>query len=176
MYHVSYPANACIAKENPSGSIRAIAWCGDDFLENKGYLLLDHYDDPAKADALIALGDIYHLGKQVESDDFIKKFGFYAENPAFKQLPYYVQNQYITNSDATIAFRRDRGDSKAIQRFNSRTEFCQSQFRQLISTAYLMLPDQQGVYRWYVSNDFDGSWHRLAKKTHLYALEQTCLL
>ena len=54
-----------IAKLNDDGSIRVIYCHSDGYLSYNGRILLEHYTDPAKVDALLDLGDISSLGEEI---------------------------------------------------------------------------------------------------------------
>lgn len=98
-----------IAIKNADGSIDAIYCHSDGYLWHNGAILQRHYKDEGKVRALISLGAISILGKQVEQDQYTKKYnGFFS--PEFNQLSIKEQMQITEASDATIAYHRDRGD------------------------------------------------------------------
>jgi len=55
-----------IAKEQADGTVKSIYCHWDGYPSNNGKLLLEHYQDPQKVDALIALGSISSLAPEVE--------------------------------------------------------------------------------------------------------------
>lgn len=83
-----------IAKDIGKGKYKVIFCQLDGDLEITGKLLAEHYNTPEKVDALLALGDIYFLGEQLEP------------NPA---LPHnWYENNY--QKDVTLAIGRDCGE------------------------------------------------------------------
>jgi hypothetical protein len=81
-----------IGMEQPNGEVRSVYCHWDGYPEGVGATLQEHYTDPAKVEALIALGDISYLRKYVapmpgESHSF--------NNPA---------------EGVTVAYHRDRGE------------------------------------------------------------------
>lgn len=60
-----------IIRQNLDGSFDSIYCHWDGYPSNNGKILLNHYSDPAKIDALLALGDLSSLGEQIgEKHDF----------------------------------------------------------------------------------------------------------
>jgi len=60
-----------IAKVQEDGSVKSIYCHWDGYPSNNGVLLFDHYQDPDKIDALLALGDISSLDAEIgEKHDF----------------------------------------------------------------------------------------------------------
>lgn len=60
-----------IAKRNEDGTYKGIYCHWDGYLDNNGKILAEHYQDPAKVDAMIALGDLSSLGTDIgEKHDF----------------------------------------------------------------------------------------------------------
>lgn len=65
-----------IAKLNPDGTVTSIYCHWDGYPDHNGRILKEHYTDPAKIDALFALGDLSvleaNIGEQVEFDSFMQ--------------------------------------------------------------------------------------------------------
>ena len=60
-----------IAIELADGKVKQIYCHWDGYLDHNGVLLLNHYADPLKAEALITLGDVSSLDKEIgEKHDF----------------------------------------------------------------------------------------------------------
>jgi hypothetical protein len=60
-----------IGKVNEDGTISAVYCHFDGYLQGVGTTLAEHYQDAAKVDALIALGDLSRLGNEIgEAHDF----------------------------------------------------------------------------------------------------------
>ena len=83
-----------IGMEQPNGEVRSIYCHWDGYPEGVGATLQEHYTDPAKVEALIALGDISVLEPLVEPDVPGVEHSF--ANPA---------------PCVTVAYHRDRGES-----------------------------------------------------------------
>jgi hypothetical protein len=79
-----------IAVANQDGTFSSIYCHWDGYPSGVGVTLRDHYKDPAKVSALIALGDISSLGSQIGGKhDFDDR----------------------SNGDWTLAYGRDRGET-----------------------------------------------------------------
>ena len=83
-----------IGMEQPNGEVRSIYCHFDGYPEGVGATLREHYVDPEKVEALIALGDISVLEPLVEPDVLGVEHTF--DNPA---------------PCVTVAYHRDRGES-----------------------------------------------------------------
>lgn len=60
-----------IGRLNDDGTVAAIYCHWDGYISNNGVILHEHYQDAAKVDQLIALGDISSLGEEIgEKHDF----------------------------------------------------------------------------------------------------------
>lgn len=60
-----------IGKREPNGTITAIYCHYDGYPENNGQLLIDYWNDSAKIDQLMKLGDLSALGKEIgKKQDF----------------------------------------------------------------------------------------------------------
>ena len=60
-----------IGKLNDDGTVTAVYCHWGGYISNNGAILNDHYQDAAKVDALLALGDLSSLGNEVgEQHDF----------------------------------------------------------------------------------------------------------
>lgn len=80
-----------IAKQIAEDEYLGIYCHSDGYLSHNGALLLDCYNTPDKVDALLALGDLSHLGKVLEANP--------QENAGRKGM-----------DDATVAYSRDLGE------------------------------------------------------------------
>lgn len=84
----------------PSGEVKAIYCHWDGYPEHNGQILLDHYTDRAKVEALIALGSLSILGKELgEKHDF---------------------NDYDARGNGCTAHHRDRGDELRVETYQSK--------------------------------------------------------
>jgi hypothetical protein len=60
-----------ICKKNPDGTVNGVYCHWDGYPRGVGSVLRQHYTDPAKVDALLALGALSSLGQEVgEAHDF----------------------------------------------------------------------------------------------------------
>ena len=80
-----------IGIQDSNGTVRGIYCHSDGYYDYTGVRLEAHYMDPAKIEALLALGDISILGDEIgEKHDF---------------------NDHETHRDWTKAYHRDRGEA-----------------------------------------------------------------
>lgn len=94
-----------IGMEQPNGEVRSIYCHWDGYPEGVGATLQEHYVDPEKVEALIALGDISVLQPLVEPDVPGVEHSF--ANPA---------------PCVTIAYHRDRGEEFRAPRIDASVE------------------------------------------------------
>lgn len=93
-----------IGIENQDGTVTSIYCHNDGYPEYNGRILVNHYQDPEKVKALIALGDISSLDESVECP---QGHSFYNQAAGY-----------------TVAYHRDRGDdfrqdtSKSVESFS----------------------------------------------------------
>lgn len=85
-----------IGMELENGTVKSIYCHWDGYPSHNGRILLEHYQDAEKVKALIELGDISSLEKEVSTD-----------------APHSFEKPC---DEVTVAYHRDRGES-----FNSRT-------------------------------------------------------
>ena len=83
-----------IGMEMPNGEVRSIYCHNDGYPSCVGAMLKEHYTNPEKVEALIALGDISVLGQFVDVN--------------IPGVTHTFDNPY---HDVTIAYHRDRGES-----------------------------------------------------------------
>ena len=81
-----------IARENPDGTLTGIYCHSDGYPERVGQDLLEHYADPARVDALLALGNLSALGPEIGRKT---SFAEYYEKRLYTQC---------------LAYHRDRDD------------------------------------------------------------------
>jgi len=116
-----------IAQEQPDGTVKSIYCHWDGYPSNNGRILLEHYQDPQKVAALISLGALSYLSKEVapqegQDHDF--------ESPA---------------SGVTVAYHRDRGEDYQKPRENASVK---SFFRSDIEEwGYLMTKEGEWLYQ-----------------------------
>ena len=84
-----------ICKELPNGKYYGIYCHSDGYLTYNGAMLLDHYSDPQKVDALLALGDISLLERNI------------APDPNKPHSFDYNERQ----DEVVVAYGRDRGET-----------------------------------------------------------------
>lgn len=101
-----------IAMENPDGSVTSIYCHWDGYPENNGQILLDHYSDPKKVKALIALGSISSLGDQVAPPKG-SRHSFNSPIPG-----------------VTVAYHRDRGEAMSRGKHKKVADFFNSDFEE----------------------------------------------
>lgn len=94
-----------IAIENQEGTVRSIYCHFDGYPENNGAILFANYKDQEKVEALISLGSLSSLQKEVSAPE-----GVHHD----------FQNQA---GDVTVAYHRDRGENLSIAEHESVEEF-----------------------------------------------------
>lgn len=83
-----------IAMEQPCGKVMQVYCHWDGYLDNNGKILRDHYTDSAKVYALMLLGSISSLRKEIgQAHDFDARYG--RDDP---------------KAQWTVAYGRDRGE------------------------------------------------------------------
>lgn len=88
--------NACLARERNDGAVE-YAYLHYGSLDDAGPILLQHYNTPERAAALLALGDLSAVGVQLTPPSLQPSPT--GDNPEQRQ-------------QFTIAYHRDRGDSR----------------------------------------------------------------
>jgi len=90
-----------IAIEAADGTVKQVYCHWDGYLDHNGKILLAHYSDAAKAAALVALGSISSLRKEVgEKHSFDERFE--RDDPRYQW---------------TTAYHRDRGEDHDVHEF-----------------------------------------------------------
>ena len=90
-----------IGMEMPNGEVKSIYCHWDGYPEGVGATLKEHYTDPEKVAALIALGDISSLGQFVSVN-----------------IPGVMHTFDNLDEGVTVAYHRDRGDAYHAPRVN----------------------------------------------------------
>jgi len=87
-----------IAYKTAEGKIRSVYCHWDGYPEHNGKILMDHYTDQAKIEALIELGSISSLGTELgEKQDF--------------------DDRSTQKDDWTLAYHRDRGEELVVSEY-----------------------------------------------------------
>jgi hypothetical protein len=87
-----------IAYKTAEGKIRSVYCHWDGYPEHNGKILMDHYTDQAKIEALVALGSISSLGTELgEKQDF--------------------DDRSTQKDDWTLAYHRDRGEQLVVSEY-----------------------------------------------------------
>ena len=87
-----------IAYKTAEGKIRSVYCHWDGYPEHNGKILMDHYTDQAKIEALVALGSISSLGAELgEKQDF--------------------DDRSTQKDDWTLAYHRDRGEELHVSEY-----------------------------------------------------------
>lgn len=104
-----------IKDSNNNSLIKKGIYCHyDGYPSYVGSILSKYYNTTARVLALIELGDISCLGKDLEPNELVRRFGFDGVfNPEFKKLSKEEQERLEKDSEqnpCTIAYCRDRGE------------------------------------------------------------------
>lgn len=94
-----------ICREYPDGTVRGIYCHFDGYLSGVGRTLYEHYVTPDLVDALITLGDISYVRKNVAPPEFANH-SFATPEP-----------------DVTVAYHRDRGEPLRITTWKTIDDF-----------------------------------------------------
>ena len=94
-----------IGMEQPNGEVRSIYCHWDGYPEGVGATLQEHYTNPEKVAALIALGDISSLGRFVDVN-----------------IPGVVHTFDNPDEGVTVAYHRDRGEEFRAPRVDASVE------------------------------------------------------
>ena len=87
-----------IAYKTAEGKIRSVYCHWDGYPEHNGKILMDHYTDQSKIEALIELGSISSLGTELgEKQDF--------------------DDRSTQKDDWTLAYHRDRGEELVVSEY-----------------------------------------------------------
>lgn len=92
-----------IAVQREDGTVAQVYCHWDGYLDNNGQLLVKHYTDPAKVEALLAEGDISSLGAEIGQRHQFSQFE--AAEPG---IPTYEEAEKL---DWCNFYGRDRGES-----------------------------------------------------------------
>lgn len=122
----------------------------DGYLEHNGVILQEHYDS-AKANQLVALGDISSLGKHIGEAHPFSKFDINKDNPDFDKL--IALHELAESEGWTTFYGRDRGEvgvswnvDHTFEDFMKRVDGCGAEY-------YYVMKD--GV--WYVGDNYGSS-------------------
>ena len=96
-----------IGMEQPNGEVRSIYCHWDGYPEGVGATLQEHYTNPEKVAALIALGDISILSENVAPRGGQERSQHSFQNPA---------------DGVTVAYHRDRGEEFRAPRVDASVE------------------------------------------------------
>lgn len=95
---------SAIGRLNADGTVHAIYCHFDGYPEGVGVKLARHYQDAAKVDQLIGLGDLSSLGSEIgEKHDFDWKSGYYHRDA-------YAETKNDPRNAMCRAYGRDRGE------------------------------------------------------------------
>ncbi len=98
-----------IAIEREDGTVAQVYCHWDGYLDHNGRILLEHYQDPAKVEQLIAHGSISSLKPEIgEKHDFDWYFNKSEISEEMKQI---YENRWTT------FYHRDRGEDLEVTKF-----------------------------------------------------------
>jgi hypothetical protein len=91
-----------IGKLEADGEITAIYCHWDGYAEGVGHMLMKHYRDVVKIDALMALGDLSSLGTELGEKHPFSRHDAHISNEVYDEL----------YGNMCVAYGRDRGESE----------------------------------------------------------------
>jgi len=100
---------SAIAKLNKDGSVDAVYCHSDGYPSHNGKILLENYTNAKKVQRLLALGDLFYLGRTSNKNPNKKRNSFGDYEPA--------------NYNYTFAYHRDRGEELNLTHLDSLDEF-----------------------------------------------------
>ncbi len=125
-----------IARQNEDGSFDSIYCHWDGYPDHHGPILYGHYTDPAKVDALLALGSISSLGEEI------------GEKHNFDKSP----------NGQCNAYHRDRGEDFVPPEHHADADlFAQMLAESWTEWVYIFRPDG----KWYYTNNPSPTWFKL---------------
>jgi len=139
----------------------------DGYLAHNGAILQEHYDS-AKANHLVALGNISSLGKAIGEAHPFSKFDIDKDDPDFDKLV--ALNELAEDNGWTTFYMRDRGEkdqefqvAHTFDQFLEQVDHCGAEY-------YYIMRD--GV--WYVGNNYGNTplSGKLVLLTEALALEK----
>ena len=90
-----------IAIQREDGTVAQIYCRWDGYLDNNGKILLNHYQDPAKIEALIAEGSVSSLGSEIgEKHGFDERFD--RDDPRSNWTRFYGRDRGEDNVEARV--------------------------------------------------------------------------
>lgn len=125
--------------------IKAVYCHWDGYLEHNGRILQKHYDS-AKANHLVAMGNISSLGTNIGEKHPFSKFEINKESPDFNKL--IALNEYADEQGWTTFYGRDREETDTeFKSFDSGEEFLEY-FESCGCEYFYLMKDGQ----WFVSS------------------------
>ncbi|WDA36427.1 hypothetical protein [Sphingobium sp. YC-XJ3] len=105
-----------IGIQDADGSIRSVYCHSDGYLSGVGDTLINHYADPEKVEALIALGDLSCLGEEIgEAHDF--------DEPRWGFQQGYNAERAAQIKNWTVSYHRDRKEPLRIEKSPTEADY-----------------------------------------------------
>ncbi len=149
--------HASIVKVTPDGKSADMIQCLlSGGLDYTGQMLYSYYQDPEKVDQLIRMGMVENLGTHLEivPGPFWKSTYIHRPRYSVHFADYEELHQLIKNGTGVLALAEV--DPEAID----------------VSFCYVMLPDEEGNYSWYVKTwEDEGDYYPLATALEKYEAE-----
>jgi hypothetical protein len=154
-----------IARLNENGSIDAIYCHYDGYPSHNGRILFESYQDPAKINKLLALGDLSILGAELGRKHAFDRFH------GRKYMPYQVTLKDGTKVDGCTAYGRDRGETGTeMQHFPNMVEVADMLSESWTEWVYLYVVAEK---KWYFTNNPSPTWFKCCGKEQMPLSELT---
>ena len=145
---------ATIAMLTKDRGVKVSSVNNNGFIGWAGQVLVENYNDFAKAEKLIDLGDLQELGTTTDQCEAIRRYGqHYYRNEKFLALPKEEQERLEKdsgNSKYTVAYHRDLGDDYFIHSFAAVPAYLNWLKQNRGNTDYFLGSNDKHEPQWYV--------------------------
>ena len=145
-----------IGIQDADGSIRSVYCHSDGYLSHVGHVLVNFYVDPAKVEALVALGDLSRLGEEIgEAHDF--------DEPRWEFQHGYNAERAAMIANWTVSYHRDRKEHLRIAASATEAEYLELAQQTWGEYIYLFRDGQWFVHSYPGREYGNGSFQPIAE-------------